>query len=582
MSTTSDIQTVGLDDEAQVVYNSDSPQHSASFFSNSKQFTITGGTFTGAQVVTNHFHYGATSSADGTSDFRRIPFGDIDLQHEIRMDDQSASVYRRREHGCVRRVYSARIDGRKGDMTVAMFQGRNAEEEWRQTVLQHSTLRHPNIIQLYGVSSSSGVHAVIYHDGLIPFESFLNHYRHSHFLLLDLWTHFDGEQFEAMKHYLLVRNTGIDLNCGYWIRPSNGRICLDLLPAQTPPPFNNTAPFPSRLNVPRPQGIINALNDIDREATLISSLTLTEYQNLCYWILAERREIPFSALAIVKLGAVLYYPCSTELKSPVEIVPLSSEPNLSTCSVPWMLDPYSQAGVWRETDSHVMENNWTRWNEFSFNPLLSFWVLGDMNPWLSQSNHIMKHFNASSYSAEDYAVVQRVDFRLMVSDSSKSLPNGYLFLAPASDFELGPSMLRWPDCPAYWSLDPTGVERLSAEEAEHLGFPALELITRVHIASWDDSVYAGIRRFQRAKGFDPYTQDVARKLGHLLYELPVDMDREGTHGGSGLLEQLDGPVVDEELEEKLDSWTFLAWLTRSWRRKLLDIPRLMLYLNRPR
>ncbi|KAJ7055804.1 hypothetical protein C8F01DRAFT_1373319 [Mycena amicta] len=206
MSTTSDIQTAGLDDEAQVAHNSDTPAHSASFFSNSKQFTITGGTFTGAQVVTNHFHYGATSTADGASDFRRIPFGDIDLRHEIRVDDHSVSVYRRREHGCVRRVYSARIEGRKGDMTVIAFQGRNAEEEWRQAVLQHSALRHPNIIQLYGVSSSSGIHAAIYHDGLIPFESFLNHYRHSYFLSMDIWAYLVEERMEAWK-YCSISNT---------------------------------------------------------------------------------------------------------------------------------------------------------------------------------------------------------------------------------------------------------------------------------------------------------------------------------------------------------------------------------------
>ncbi|KAJ7055805.1 hypothetical protein C8F01DRAFT_1258177 [Mycena amicta] len=327
---------------------------------------------------------------------------------------------------------------------------------------------------------------------------------------------------------------------------------------------------PSGLNVPRPQGIINAVNAIDREATLISSITLAEYHKHCYWALAEQRDILYSALAVVKLGAVLYSSCSTQLKSSVEIMSLPSELNLNSSSWPWIrvgeqygLDPDS--ATWRETDGHIMENNWTRCdtgNEFPFNSLIRFWVNQNMHPWLSQSNHIMKHLNASfSYSCEDYAVVHHVEFELMpvVPDNSQPLPKGYLFLAPASDFEVGPSMLRWPDCPAYWSLDPTGVERLSAEEAEHLGFPAFKLTTHVGVVSWDDSVYAGIRRFQRAKGFDPYTQDVARELGYPLYELPVDVDWEVMHGSSGLLEELDGPVpvVDEELEEKLDSWTFL-------------------------
>ncbi|KAJ7055796.1 hypothetical protein C8F01DRAFT_1062584 [Mycena amicta] len=272
-------------------------------------------------------------------------------------------------------------------------------------------------------------------------------------------------------------------------------------------------------------------------------------------MLAERRDMVFSALAVVKLGAVLHYSCSTELKSPVEIVPLSSELNLSTCSA-WI-------GAWEETDHHTMDNNWTRCNsgnKFPFHIFIGFWVSDDMHPWLSQSNHIMKRFNASSsYSSEEYAVVQRVTFQVVVSDSSQLLPNGYLFLAPASDFEVGPLMVHWPDCPAYWSFDPTGVERLSMEEAKHLGFPVFELTTRVNVFSWDDSVYAGIRRFQCAKGFDPYTQDAARELGHQLYELPVDVDWEVMHASSDLTEDSEfvGPVVDEELEENLDSWTFL-------------------------
>ncbi|KAJ7063839.1 hypothetical protein C8F01DRAFT_984282, partial [Mycena amicta] len=81
----------------------------------------------------------------------------------------------------------------------------------------------------------------------------------------------------------------------------------------------------------------------------------------------------------------------------------------------------------------------------------------------------------------------------------------------------------------YWSLDPTGVERLSTEEASRLGFPSFDLTSKVSVVSWDDSVYGGIRKFQRAKGFNPYTQDVARALGHPLYNLPAE-DQESMHG----------------------------------------------------
>ncbi|KAJ7229382.1 hypothetical protein C8J57DRAFT_1026658, partial [Mycena rebaudengoi] len=71
----------------------------------------------------------------------------------------------------------------------------------------------------------------------------------------------------------------------------------------------------------------------------------------------------------------------------------------------------------------------------------------------------------------------------------------------------------------YWSLDLSGTERLGSEEAERLGFPSLTLHMSVHTRSWDDSVYAGIRDFHQAKGFDPYSQDVARELGYELWEV---------------------------------------------------------------
>ncbi|KAJ7687130.1 hypothetical protein B0H17DRAFT_908156, partial [Mycena rosella] len=96
----------------------------------------------------------------------------------------------------------------------------------------------------------------------------------------------------------------------------------------------------------------------------------------------------------------------------------------------------------------------------------------------------------------------------------------YLFLCPREDLHSDdPTSFRHPDCPAYWSLDSTGVERLSAEEAKNLRFPSFEFAVTAYVYSWDASVYDGLRQFYEAKGFDPYSQDVARQLGYQLYEL---------------------------------------------------------------
>ncbi|KAJ6555886.1 hypothetical protein B0H19DRAFT_137412 [Mycena capillaripes] len=92
------------------------------------------------------------------------------------------------------------------------------------------------------------------------------------------------------------------------------------------------------------------------------------------------------------------------------------------------------------------------------------------------------------------------------------------------DFRTGAFSFRWPECPAYWSLDPLGTEHLTAKEVTELGFPSLQLYTTIFARSWDATVYAGLRQFYKAKGFDPDSQDVARYLGEPLYQLSNEID----------------------------------------------------------
>ncbi|KAJ7256728.1 hypothetical protein C8J57DRAFT_1014306, partial [Mycena rebaudengoi] len=100
------------------------------------------------------------------------------------------------------------------------------------------------------------------------------------------------------------------------------------------------------------------------------------------------------------------------------------------------------------------------------------------------------------------------------------LPPGYLFLCPPAELEAeDPISFRIPNQPAYWSVDSSGVDRLSEEVAEELGFPAIHVQMIVHGTSWDDSVYDGIRQFHENKGIDPYSQEVAVELGYPLVQL---------------------------------------------------------------
>ncbi|KAJ7252948.1 hypothetical protein C8J57DRAFT_1519741 [Mycena rebaudengoi] len=161
----------------------------------------------------------------------------------------------------------------------------------------------------------------------------------------------------------------------------------------------------------------------------------------------------------------------------------------------------------------VMESGWTR-VIFGDIPRRHFIHridgLAYKDAWHAQANHIFDCAKIpSKYST--YGFIDSLCYQLSLLEEN-AIPHGYLFLCPLKDLQDSfPSEFRYPACPAYWSLDPSGTERLGSEEAERLGFPSF--------TSWDDLVYAGIREFHEAKGFDPYSQDVAREFGYPLYEV---------------------------------------------------------------
>ncbi|KAJ7168920.1 hypothetical protein C8R46DRAFT_242634 [Mycena filopes] len=102
--------------------------HGGGMFAGSQNFVVAGGTFT--NLTTNYVAAPAVPT-----DLRMIPLGDIDLQQQLSIESGSGIIGRRRERRCVRRVHSANIGGRGSNVTVAMYEGNRAEEDWR-TILR--------------------------------------------------------------------------------------------------------------------------------------------------------------------------------------------------------------------------------------------------------------------------------------------------------------------------------------------------------------------------------------------------------------------------------------------------------------
>ncbi|KAJ7732445.1 hypothetical protein B0H16DRAFT_1427114 [Mycena metata] len=178
-----------------------------------------------------------------------------------------------------------------------------------------------------------------------------------------------------------------------------------------------------------------------------------------------------------------------------------------------------------------MLNNWTRFNTKDVcNSVLAYTLdfLIDYSAWLTQANHVFSRLQITS-RFEDYVLVDWVKFQITTGNIRVDAPPGYLFLCPTTGFQTELASFGWPDCPAYWSLDPSGLARLSTEQATRLGFPRFELTTKFEGLSWDTSVYAGLRQFHEAKGFNPDSQDVARHLGYPLYEPSREVNYPPSH-----------------------------------------------------
>ncbi|KAJ7758907.1 hypothetical protein B0H14DRAFT_387878 [Mycena olivaceomarginata] len=146
----------------------------------------------------------------------------------------------------------------------------------------------------------------------------------------------------------------------------------------------------------------------------------------------------------------------------------------------------------------------------------------------------------------------------MVSPTIPHPPEGYLFLCPPEQFHILSLSSKWPECPAYWSLHPSGVERLSWEDAASLGFPRIGILEHAEGRSWDARVYEGLRQFHQAKGYDPDSQELALHLGEPLYELSSQTNTPFAHfheedhsAGEGSIQVPAGS--DDESEDILES-----------------------------
>ncbi|KAJ7800061.1 hypothetical protein B0H14DRAFT_2901328 [Mycena olivaceomarginata] len=514
-----------------------SAPYAGAFFPRSRDLTIAGGVFT-SNVTNIH-----NSTPSLPSDFRRIPLGDLDLRKEICLDSGSNTVFHRSGRGSVRRVYSAAVQGCKSNMTVAVYQGEKAEEEWLQDISKYSAIRHPNIIQVFGTVSSPGLRAAIYHDELVLATQVLEQYRDSP-LRAVFFCRYMWNEFKKVHEYLLAvfRRAPGSVCCTLWISPSTGRLCVDLTPC--------ISYELNIIDVPHPP-MSASRSEPPNDAEIIASLSVEEYHLICGRTLIEFREFSVSPHILVKLETVYRCPRGSELDVAAEITSL---PEAESRTGRWF---------WRYWKKHApdleeMDDGWTRVKScdvavggLECSRKSRDWA-SSVYWWLAQANHIFNCLSITS-NYEDYILIHVVTYKLEVLGSKESIPSGYLFLSPPTDLLSG---FHVPDCAAYWSLDPRGDQRLSTEEATNLGFPPIMFEKKVFGVCWNDSVYRGLRQFHQGKQFDPDSQNLARHLCYPLYRLADEIDPPFAHIDEDQPDERDdsGSVVpgDRKLSESTE------------------------------
>ncbi|KAJ6512427.1 hypothetical protein C8R45DRAFT_920262 [Mycena sanguinolenta] len=288
-----------------------------------------------------------------------------------------------------------------------------------------------------------------------------------------------------------------EYDCTFLIRRSTNRFCVELVRGGVPLSVAGLDLHPELAKRFTKKGL-EFLAGEDSDSTVIDSVTLKHYHSICYWEFAVYPSMWIASSATVHICGVFNGVSEHRL----EMVEIAWLPNAKISS-----DRSWHCFGNGRSFSEIMANGWTRLKSTDIvdsNASVEFYT-DDGEFWLSQANHI------------------------------------FTALQISSDFQ-------HYECPAYWSLDSSGAERLTPEDAADFGFPSFVLSIEVPVFPWDASVYAGLRQLHQAKGCDPDSQDVARHLGDNLYELsgPFAHIDEYSEDGDDTSQWSTGEELDDE------------------------------------
>ncbi|KAJ7895214.1 hypothetical protein B0H14DRAFT_2681616 [Mycena olivaceomarginata] len=454
--------------------------------------------------------------------FRRVAVGDINLLYETAM---SSKVYKVK-------VFTARISGESSLMTVAKYEDEN--ERWKSDLELYSRLRHPNVWQLFGFAATPDLHALIYHDELIP----LKIYRHGtdppESSQHHCWS-VDGSGEKSFEPTICVKRQPVQLCLAM---PLLGNDSEDDETEHALLSLWHTGWFRHHNPGADNETVSNILTLWSPgESTLSGTLAMhIDWGNFFAGLipLRDASRTTWNIWTQLSLGSVVAHRSGG-------IVPIAYIPHSSRVLIRnWEL--FLPPGVY--SDPGMNTSNRFAFLPGSFKPLelarkrflLSCSISldeGTMNAvsmsWLSQANLCIRQTIPDGLKPRcPCGVVEKlwcavtidVDCHHLLREEG-TLQKAYIFLQPVSVTQHSTRIgLDFPGSDqVYWSLDPTGNVRMTQDECDCLGLPRLQFRFLPTGRFWHEYQYNAIRELFQAKNFDPHSYDVTRLLGLPLAEI---------------------------------------------------------------
>jgi len=157
--------------------------------------------------------------------------------------------------------------------------------------------------------------------------------------------------------------------------------------------------------------------------------------------------------------------------------------------------------------------------------------------WLSQANFCIGETISKGGKRYRYGTIDKLSCLIAVDTEIRhmlraegTVCEAHLVPRPVGVRHQGARIgLEFPDANNwYWSLDPSGITRMTPDECDAIGLPRWKFYFLPTINAWHEYHYNAIREFAETRGFDPYSTDVARLLGLPLVELESNVSTDTT------------------------------------------------------